>query len=400
MKIIVATIGSRGDVQPHIALCQGLLKAGHDTSLATNPTLCPLAEQYSVKSLPVGPAVDMGLEGTRLMEQSFNNMTIGLVRVMQLGARLVEQAYPDVLRVCQDADLVIVSDTGSGIAEAEKLGIPWISVTLQPGRVPVENARLSPVTKMIWAVLGKLMILPVNRFRKRVGAPPATDIASMQSKRMLILPVSRYVAPPDPGWPGYVRQTNYWYAQTLENWSPPHNLLEFLEAGEKPLAVSLGVMGLYGKRAAESAGIIRKAIDECGVRAILQGWETQRETPRSESVYFAGSLPHSWLFERVSAVVHHGGFGTTAAVLRAGVPEIVIPHVIDQFYWAKQVVGLGVGPKYIPRGKLNVTNLSEAIMRTRQDEGMREKASELGRKIRSDEDGVETAVRLVEAVLS
>jgi sterol 3beta-glucosyltransferase len=92
MKIVVATIGSRGDVQPYINLCQGLQAAGIDVTLATNPTLCALAESHGVKPAPVGPAVDMGEVGARLMAQSFGNMWIGMIRVMQLGARLVEQA--------------------------------------------------------------------------------------------------------------------------------------------------------------------------------------------------------------------------------------------------------------------------------------------------------------------
>ena len=139
MKIVIATIGSRGDVQPYVNLAQGLIAAGHHVRLASNPTLGSLVEAHGVPFLPVGHPVDMGVEGSRLLEKSFDNMWIGLIRVMQLGARLVEEAYPEVLRACQDADLVITSDTGSGVAEAEKLGKPWISVTLQPARLPVEQ---------------------------------------------------------------------------------------------------------------------------------------------------------------------------------------------------------------------------------------------------------------------
>jgi sterol 3beta-glucosyltransferase len=397
MRIIVASIGSRGDVQPYINLCQGLQEAGHNVTLATNPTLCPLADTHVIKSVPVGPPVDMGFEGARLMEQSFNNMYIGLIRVMQLGSRLVEEAYPDVLKACDGADLVIVSDTGSGSAEAEKLGIPWISVTLQPGRIPLEKTDQSRLARLIWGPIGKLMISPVNRFRKRVGSTPVTDITSMQSKRMIILPVNAHVAPPDPRWPDYVRQTNYWYARPLKGWQPPTELLGFLKAGEKPVAVSLGVMSLSGKKARESAGIVLDAIRQAGVRAIIQGWdEFQAELGTSRSIFFAGSLPHSWLFDQVSAVIHHGGFGTTAAVFRAGVPAIVIPHVIDQFYWGQQVYKLGTGPKPISRGKMDVTKLKGAILQALDDVPMQEKAAEVGFAIRADPDGIKDAVSLIE----
>ena len=116
MKIMVVTIGSRGDVQPYVNLCQGLQAAGHQVQLATNPTLCALAEGHGVRSTPVGPAVDMGAIGARLMAESFNNMWLGMIRVMQFGAKLIEQAYPDVLRICQGADLV-VAGAALGLAD-------------------------------------------------------------------------------------------------------------------------------------------------------------------------------------------------------------------------------------------------------------------------------------------
>ena len=116
-------------------------------------------------------------------------------------------------------------------------------------------------------------------------------------------------------------------------------------------------------------------------------------------MYHAGAMPHSWLFDRVSMVIHHGGFGTTAATLRAGVPGIVVPHVIDQFYWGQRVKELGVGPRFISRGKLNVENLSEAIMQVRNDGQIQEKASELGCKVRAEADGVTAAARAIEKIL-
>jgi UDP:flavonoid glycosyltransferase YjiC (YdhE family) len=400
MKIVVATIGSRGDVQPYINLCQGLQEAGHQVVLATNPTLCSLATSHGVACVPVGPAVDMGAVGAQLMAQSFNNMWIGMIRVMQFGARLIEEAYPDVLKVCQGADLVIVSDTGSGIAEAEKLNIPWVSVTLQPGRIPMVNATPSFLGRLLWPVLGKLFVAPTNRFRKRVGAPLVKDISSMMSNRLILLPVSPHVAAPDPNWPHHVSQTGYWFARPQMDWEPPRDLLDFLESGEKPLAISLGVMSKSGKQAREGAQIVLSAVARANVRAIIQGWdEALQDLEIPATVFHAGAMPHSWLFDQVSMVIHHGGFGTTAATLRAGVPGIVVAHVIDQFYWGQRVNELGVGPKFITRGKLNVENLSEAILNVKNDARMQEKAGELGRMIRNEPEGVARAVQVIEKFL-
>lgn len=401
MKIIIAAIGSRGDVQPYINLSWGLQVAGHDVTLATNPTMCSLVAAHQVKSAPIGPAVDMGQAGARLMAQSFNNMWIGMLRVMSLGARLVEEAYPDVLRLCQKADLLVTTDTGSGIAEAESLGLPWISVTLQPARVPLPDPNPTLINRMVWPVLAKAFIAPTNRFRKRVGAPPVKDITDLMSKRMILLPVSRHVAPPDPRWPGHVKHTGYWFNRHEENWAPPPDLLDFLGNGAKPIAVSLGVMSMSGKQARMGAAIVLQSILQSGVRAIIQGWdEVLRGQELPATVFHTGHLPHSWLFEQASAVIHHGGFGTTASVLRSGVPGIVVPHVIDQFYWGQRVFELGVGPKFITRGSLSAFNLSEAISQALNDTGIRDRAAALGKNIRSEGDGTVQAVCLIEQLAS
>ena len=112
--------------------------------------------------------------------------------------------------------------------------------------------------------------------------------------------------------------------------------------------------------------------------------------------YCAGSLQHGWLFDQVSAVIHHGGFGTTAAGLRSGVPSIVIPHIIDQYAWGQIVFDLGVGPKFISRGKLTGDNLSAAITQTLTDSNMQAKATQVGEAIRNEPDGVTQAVKLIE----
>ena len=397
MKIVIPAMGSRGDVQPYLNLSQGLQDAGHDVTLATNPTLLPLAAAHGVKGVPVGPPVDMGEVGARLMAQSFNNMWIGMVRVMQFGAKLIQDAYPDVLEVCRGADLVITTDTTSGIAEAENLGLPWISVTLQPGRIPVPVESPGLLQRVFFPLLGKLMVAPTNRFRARVGAPPAEDISSMMSRRMVLLPVSRHIAPADPRWPSQVHQTEYWFSRGQKDWSPPADLLEFLDGGEPPVAVSLGVMSLSGKQARQAAQIVLQALREARLRAVIQGWDVALQAQDlSGEIFHAGAMPHEWLFERVSAVVHHGGFGTTAAVLRSGAPGIVVPHIIDQFYWGQRVYELGAGPKFISRGKLSTQNLVLALRQALDDASIRQKASALGYAIRAEPDGVSSAVQLIE----
>jgi sterol 3beta-glucosyltransferase len=400
VKIVIATIGSRGDVQPYVNLAQGLIAAGHDVRLASNPTLASLAESHGVPFVPVGPPVDMGEVGARLLEQSFGNMWIGLIRVMKLAAGLIEEAYPDVLAACSDADLVITTDTMSGIPEAQVLGKPWISVTLQPQRVPLERADEGVFARAIGWGIGRAFVGPTNKFRKRVGAPLVEDVSRIMSDRLILLPVSEAVAPSDPRWLSQVRRTGFWFAREQQGWTPPADLEAFLAAGERPIVVSLGVMSTTGRHAEDSARIVLDAIARAGVRAVVQGWDaaTLASLGAGEDVFCAGSLPHGWLFEQVSAVVHHGGFGTTAAGLRSGAPSIVIPHIIDQFAWGQAVFETGAGPRPIPRRKLTAERLAAAITLALTDEAMRAKAAEVGRRIREEPDGVTQAVGIIEAL--
>jgi sterol 3beta-glucosyltransferase len=397
LRIVVPAIGSRGDVQPYIALCQGLQRAGHQAILATNPTMCGLVTRYEVECAPVGPPVDMGLEGARIWARAGKNWWLGFMRIMQLGFRLVKEAYPDILELCRDADVVVATDAAAGAAEAAKLGLPWVSVTLQPDRVPVPDPSPSLASRIVWPILGALMMAPLNRFRRGVGVPPVKGMSGVLSERLTLVPISPHVSPPDPRWEPHNHVTGYWIAQQPEAWSPPQDIQAFLEAGDRPIAVSLGAMSLAGEQTREAAGLTLEAIQQAGVRAIVQGWhDILADADLPETVYHAGPMPHTWLFDQVRAVVHHGGFGTTGAALRAGVPAIVVPHIIDQHLWAKRVHELGVGPEPVPRAQFTTERLMEAITQAVGDDQMREKAAELGRQIREEPDGVTVAVRLIE----
>lgn len=140
-------------------------------------------------------------------------------------------------------------------------------------------------------------------------------------------------------------------------------------------------MALSGEDAFEATHITLEAIQQVGVRAIIQGWdEPMKRIHLPQSIYHADSVPHDWLLERASGLVHHGGFGTTAAGFRAGIPSLVIPHIIDQFIWGQKVAELGVGPQPIPRPKLKPQVMSDALTRMKSPE-MRAKAAGLGEKI-------------------
>jgi UDP:flavonoid glycosyltransferase YjiC (YdhE family) len=145
-----------------------------------------------------------------------------------------------------------------------------------------------------------------------------------------------------------------------------------------------------------TAQMVITALESSGQRGIIgSGWSGISEDDLPDAIHIVGSVPHTWLFPRMAAVVHHGGVGTTAAGLRAGVPSIITPFFGDQPYWGQRIIELGVGPKPIPKKQLDSEKLSKAISIAVRDAEIRERAAELGSKIRK-EDGLTEAVQVLE----
>ncbi len=407
MRIVVPALGSRGDVQPYINLCQGLKKAGHHAILASLPCMKGLVESHGLEFAAVGPDVDLAAMAARVWDQSSSIWWLGFLRVMQLGAKLVEQVYPDLLELSRRADLVVVTDTTAGAAEAEQLGIPWVSVTLQPLRVPKEQEPVKSLQgkfyEVVWFFLGRMLIAPINNFRKRVGAPLVKGIVStgIMSDKLLLLPSSPNVVTPDPKWPAYVKLTGFWFPDLAPDYRPPADLEKFLDAGDPPIVICLGAMSMSGKNAIHAADITLQAVQKAGVRAVVQGWDDiLRGRKMPPNAIHAGPVPHLWLLEHAAGIVHHGGAGTTASGFRSGKPALVIPHIIDQFYWSQRVEALGTGPAPIPRPKLTAENLAQGMRQILEDRAMRERAESVGRKIRAEGNGVERAVRFIEETMT
>jgi sterol 3beta-glucosyltransferase len=324
---------------------------------------------------------------------------IGLMRVMRFAFAMLEQSHADLMALCRHADVVIVSHTAVGSIEADSLGLPKISVTLFPQAIPVHDPSEPLLKRAIGALagwgMGLVMSRPLNRIRRRVGVPPMGP-EGITSKTLNLLPISPHVYPPDPRWEPRHRMTGYWFAASPQAWTPPDDLLAFLDAGDSPVVVSLGAMALGGTDMLATACLTLEALLQVDARAIIQGWDgAMASLSLPPTVYHAGSVPHTWLLPHACCLVHHGGFGTTAAAFRAGIPAVVIPHIIDQFIWGQRVFELGVGPKPIPRSKLTAANLAAALEQVLHDPVLQVKAGELGHLIRA-ETGIQTAVRLIE----
>jgi sterol 3beta-glucosyltransferase len=204
---------------------------------------------------------------------------------------------------------------------------------------------------------------------------------------------SRHVLPRPRDWGEHIHITGYWFLDEPDGWTPPPELVDFLDAGDPPVYIGFGSMMSRNPR--EAGEIALDALRRSGQRGVIaSGWGGLQPTDLPDTVHMISSIPHSWLFPRMAAVVHHGGAGTTAAGLRAGVPSMVVPFMGDQPFWGERVAALGVGTAPIPRKQLTGERLAAAIHTCVTDTAMQARAAELGAKIRA-EGGVENAVSLV-----
>jgi sterol 3beta-glucosyltransferase len=205
---------------------------------------------------------------------------------------------------------------------------------------------------------------------------------------------SRHVLPRPADWPAEHQVTGYWFLDAPDDWTPPPDLAAFLAAGEPPVYIGFGSMGSRDPGA--TARLAVEALARAGRRGILAaGWGGLTATDLPATIFPLGAIPHAWLFPQMAAIVHHGGAGTTAAALRAGVPSLVVPFGLDQPFWGRRVAELGVGPSPIARGALTARGLANALRDTLADGAIRHRAAALGRAI-SAEEGIGTAVTLIE----
>ena len=205
---------------------------------------------------------------------------------------------------------------------------------------------------------------------------------------------SPQVMPPPGDWADFIHVTGYWFLEPPAAWEPPSDFVNFLQAGPPPVYIGFGSMG--SNKPEETTELVLQALARTGQRVVLSsGWDGLKKENLPETMFMIGSMPHSWLFPRMAAVVHHGGAGTTAASLWAGVPTIVMPFFGDQPFWGQQVHELGVGPTPIPRQHLTVERLAEAIRRAVSDTTMRKSAACLGERIRA-ENGLAQAAAVIE----
>jgi UDP:flavonoid glycosyltransferase YjiC (YdhE family) len=247
----------------------------------------------------------------------------------------------------------------------------------------------------IEAMLFTALRSPSNAVRERLKLPPATrsDFIRACNQTPTLMGISPLVIPPPSDWNAHLHLTGYWFLNEPPGYQPPPALRDFLEDGPPPVYIGFGSMSNRDPRG--TTQIMIDALQKAGQRGILlSGWAGLHAEDLPPSIYLLDAAPHSWLFPRMAAVIHHGGAGTTAAALRAGVPSGIVAHMGDQPYWGRRVHELGVGTAPIRRYHLTSERLTEMIRSLTNEAALRERAAAFGERLRA-EDGVATAVRLL-----
>lgn len=415
MEIVILAIGSRGDVQPLVALGLGLQAAGHQVCVATHATFETMVRNSGLRFslLQVNPKELMeGEAGQAAMEGGGNPLSS-----LQDFARMIKPAIlqtgADCWAACQGADLILYSPLGFYGAPdiAEKLNIPAIGAWLQPDhRTSAFPSYALPrmrnlggfANRLTYLLTDALLWLPfrsaVNQVRQeKLDLPPISPWVNYRRRWQQHMPViygfSPLVVPKPSDWGDHIEITGYWFLDKRADWQPPPDMVDFLEAGPAPVYIGFGSMS--SRSPDETTDIALKALGRIKQRGLfVTGWGGLGAIDLPSSAFMVESVPHDWLFPKMAAVVHHGGAGTTAAGLLAGVPSVIVPHFTDQLFWARRVSELGVGPQSIPRNQLSVARLADALQEAVSSSVMRRRVTVLGERIRH-EDGVACAVEAI-----
>lgn len=413
MRVLMVAWGSRGDVQPYVALGRGLAAAGYQVTIAAARDFEAMVRDAGLGfagfeiSLEASddPVVQRWLAGSDTPAEELRNMRAAVERFAPVFADGLVAALPQA-----EALVCGMLSVGALVPWAAREQRPLVAALLQPG-VPTRqgDSLLYPARPQAASLLNlaagwtqllgmyPLLRAAARAVQERLGLPPSglRDYTRAVTGTPTVLGASPLVVPPAPDWPDHLTVTGYWVEPAPIGYRPPAELAGFLAAGGPPLYVGFGSMPLADAEAMRALVLTALA----GRRLVLGGALHAGDGPValvSDEVVSIGAVPHEWLFPRTSGVVCHGGAGTTATALRAGVPVAVVPHMGDQPYWGRRVNELALGPPPVHRSALTAERLA-AMVAGFADSGLQARSALFGLRLR-DERGVETAVSTIQRV--
>ena len=407
MKITILTYGSRGDVQPFLPLSRRLMEEGHSVKLAAPVRFKDSIEEHGIDFVALsGDPEDL----SRRLNNAGNNFVKLLHELTEHAIEIGADVWRQTEEACQDADLILHTFTHAVGAHtlAREKGIPDIHIQTFPMFTPtgdypnvtLPHLKSRAFNRISHTLSAKITwwtsLIGFERVRRRTGLPHRKlywpfDEDPLRSRTPILCAWSPSVLPASRDWPPNVHVTGYYSFPDHDAYQPDQELESFLRSGKPPACVSFGSM--VNRDAEKIDDMVRTALAQTGNRGIiLSGWSGVNSSSSKELLYMH-AVPHDWLLPRCKLVIHHGGAGTTAAGLRAGIPNIVVPFMADQPFWGTRVHAVGAGPKPLPVKRLSVKKLVRAIVET-EDKSLLLHAQSMGQQIRN-EDGISVAVKLI-----
>lgn len=415
MKISVMCGGTRGDVQPYVALAGPLAARGHEVVLATHEPFRAMAEARGLEfvGLPGDPRQEIQTEAGRAMVASQRTSLRFVRQLSELIEPWLETLLEEIRPHCEASDVVVYSPLAFlAWHVSQATGTKSVLAALQPYAPTREfptvvlggrsfGGWLNLATHYVAEGLAWLSVRrTVERLRvEELGLPPlgwrGSGPVLRAEREPHLFGYSRHLVPKPADWGTEHHVTGYWFLDAADGLAP--DLDAFISAGDSPVYVGFGSMSTTdAERMAET---VVEATRRAGVRVVMsRGWGGLEPGSLDDRVLVVDETPHELLFPRMRAVVHHGGAGTTGAVLRAGVPQVVVPFLADQAFWGSRVASIGAGPRPIPRRKLSVASLESALRDVIQDRSYRDAAAALGTLLRN-EDGLGAAAAVIDATM-
>jgi sterol 3beta-glucosyltransferase len=407
MRITILTYGSRGDVQPFLPLSLRLMEAGHSVKLAAPFRFSNFVQEHGINFVPLaGDPEDL----SRRMNNAGHNFVRLLYELMNHAIEIGADVWLQTEEACKDADLIIhtfAHAVGAHTLAREKnipdihvQGFPMFTPTGDYPNVTLPDLRSRVLNRLTHIVSAKITWwtaqIGFERICRRAGLPKRKlywpfDDNPLRPRTPILCAWSPRVLPVSSDWSSRVHITGYYFFPFNDSYQPPVELVSFLQKGDPPVCITFGSMVNRDKERIDH--IVREALKQTGNRGIiLSGWGGVKESSSNDLLYLEAAS-HDWLFPRCKMVMHHGGAGTTAAGLRAGIPGMVIPFTADQPFWGRRVHAIGAGPKPILVKNISVEKLTQAIAEA-ETNVIRERAQAIGQEIRA-EDGIGEAVKWI-----